>query len=277
MQLYLERYTDVAAAGYAPLAHYLTHGVREDRASFPVPQPPGPRSASIATENDLSGTITESDTVSIYQALKERISARRQKLKDAVSVAPLELLDFKDAVKHISSLALPRFATPRVSILIPAYNEAKYTAECIGSIVASAPKVSYEVIIADDASPEASARALGDIINVKFVRQPTNQGFLKNCNGSFRHCAGEYLLLLNNDAQLSPGALDALVGSSMEIHVLQRWSENSLPRWSLAGGWMHYKQGRVSTMVGLFAEPAALAFNHNRQVEYLRCGIIGSQ
>lgn len=268
-KLYLERNPDVAASGDPPLAHYLTHGVHEGRVFCPIPEIVRSRSESLDTQKLSSDTITALDSAAIYQALKEKIAARRQSIKDAVSVAPLAIVACEEPAKRISSLGLPRFSKPRVSILIPAYNEAKYTAECIGSIVVSAPQVSFEVVIADDASPDASAQALRDIANVKYLRQPRNLGFLKNCNAALSHCTGEYLFLLNNDAQLRPGALDALVA------VL-----DGNPRVAAVGPKILYPQGRlqeagcainrdgISTMVGLFSDPAVPAYNYSREVQY---------
>ena len=67
-----------------------------------------------------------------------------------------------------------------MSILVPVYNELGYTVECIGSIPRSRPKVSYELIVADDASPDPAIARLGTIKNLRYVAQPTNLGFLEN-------------------------------------------------------------------------------------------------
>jgi GT2 family glycosyltransferase len=268
-KLYLQRNQDVAAAGTPPLAHYLTKGVHEGRACFPVPELLAQGATSIVGTEGGFEAVVASESAAIYRAMKNRVASRRQCIEDAVAVVPPEILDIPDPVKHIRSLSLPRFKKPRVSILIPAYNEAKYTAECIGSILASSPKVSYEVIIADDASPDASAQALMRIKNIRFVHQRTNLGFLRNCNVSFRHCNGEYLFLLNNDAQLRPGALDALV-NALDRH----------PDVAAVGPKIRYPNGRLqeagcainrdgtSTMVGLFLDPTEPGFNHSREVQY---------
>jgi len=204
-----------------------------------------------------------------YDALKQRIAQRRQQIKESVSVPPVKILDIENPLKRLLSLTLRRYASPRVSILIPAYNEAKYTVECIASIVASAPKASYEVVVADDASTEATARALQRIRNVKYVRQQTNVGFLRNCNAAVRHCTGQYLLLLNNDAQLTPGALDAMTA------VLDR-----NPAVAAVGPKILYPDGRlqeagctldrngISGMVGLFMNPSLPTYGYDRVVQY---------
>ena len=56
-----------------------------------------------------------------------------------MSVSPIELVRFDGRLGRqtrtvfLRSMALPRHVAPRVSILIPVYNETNYTFECIGS------------------------------------------------------------------------------------------------------------------------------------------------
>jgi GT2 family glycosyltransferase len=125
------------------------------------------------------------------------------------------------------------------------------------------------LVIADDASTDGSAHHLKTIRNIRLLTQPSNVGFLANCNAAFGHCRGEYVLLLNNDAQLMPGALDALVA------VLDRD-----PDVAAVGPRILYPDGRlqeagctldrdgVATMVGLFADPNSPDYNRERDVHY---------
>ncbi|MEA2745583.1 MAG: hypothetical protein QOG25_3954 [Acetobacteraceae bacterium] len=263
---YWERHPDVAAAGTPPLLHYMTLGLVEGRPIIPEQTP---TFAPYASDDADAGTITEAASVALYQGFKTRVASRRQDEKNNVLVSPADILHHEDPLQQISLLALPKFDAPRVSILIPVYNEGTYTIECIASILRANPKVAYEIIIADDASQDDAVRALSGVKNIKFVRQPVNVGFLKNCNASFKSCHGEYLLLLNNDAQLIPGALDILVDAL-----------DSNPDVAAAGPKMLYPNGRlqeagctidrdgVSTMVGLFADPAKPCFNYDRDVHY---------
>lgn len=267
---YLERYPDVAAAGIPALAHYLTTGASEGRPYFPEPGEL-PMKAETAREASIPVTtaIDEMQSARTYAAMRERIDRRRQDAKERVNATPVKIRRFDDPSEQIAKLRLPRRAAPRVSILIPVYNEIAYTVECIASIADAKPRVTYEVVIADDASTEDATWKLASIPNIKYVRQTANVGFLRNCNAAFHECVGEYVLLFNNDAQLLPGALDALV------EVL-----DGDPNIAACGPKMLYPDGRlqeagctidqdgVSTMVGLFADPADPAFNYSRDVHY---------
>ena len=205
----------------------------------------------------------------IYESLGRKIAQRRQLAKDSVSVLPTDVLCIQNPLTHVTSMSLPRFRAPRVSILIPAFNEAKCTVECIRSIIQSAPQVSYEVIIADDASDEQAAQALQVVKNIKFVRQSSNVGFLRNCNATFRFCKGRYLFLLNNDAQLRPGALDAMVALlDANPDVAAVGPKILYPDGRLQEAGCSVNRNGTSAMVGLFGDPAAPAYNFSREVHY---------
>lgn len=263
---YLARNTDVVAAGTPPLLHYLTVGTQEGRQHFPVSI--SPRVRSLTSDPGLDSLDTREWT-EIYSSFKERVRQRRQHQKDAVRPTARKLLECESPLQLAKSLRLPFFKAPKVSILIPAFNEAKFTAECIASIVASAPRATYEVVVADDASDELAAKALSQIEHLVFVRQSKNVGFLRNCNGALASCKGEYLFLLNNDAQLGAGALDSLVAIlDGDTSIAAVGPKILYPNGRLQEAGCSVARDGASTMAGLFADPANPAFSFNRDVHY---------
>ena len=66
------------------------------------------------------------------------------------------------------------------------------------------------MVLADDASSDPDMARFAAVPNLRRLRQPRNLGFVRNCNAAFAACRGEYVLLLNNDAQVLPGAIDRL-------------------------------------------------------------------
>ena len=266
-QLYLERYGDVAASGTPPLRHYLVSGNVEGRPFQPEKTP-----ASLVLAESTSAVVAavdETESLRSYKTLKERISERRQSQKDTVSASPPRILKFGQPLGQIERLALPRFDNPQVSILIPIYNEIDYTVECISSILSSNPTVSYEVVIADDASTDETTQELRYLPNIKYVRRQFNSGFLRNCNNAFHSCTGRYILLLNNDAQLLPGSLDALVDIlESDSNVAAVGPKMLYPNGRLQEAGCAVDRDGVSTMVGLFADPGDAAYNYTRDVHY---------
>ena len=252
------------------LFHYLTKGHAEGRVTAPEHTPSAAFSLARRGQDATDATIEEAISAGLYRQFKDDLDALRQRQKDAVSVVPRDIIRFDEPLKEIAKLVLPRRKEPRVSILVPVYNELGYTVECIGSIPRSRPKVSYELIVADDASPDPAIARLGTIKNLRYVAQPTNLGFLENCNAAFHACRGEYVLLLNNDAQLLAGAMDAMVATL-----------DADPDLAAVGPKILYPNGRLqeagcaidrdgcTTMVGLFADPDKPGFCYDRDVALL--------
>ncbi len=71
----------------------------------------------------------------------------------------------------------------------------------------------HRIFVVDNASADGSARMVSDEFpGVGLLRMRRNVGFARANNAVFRRSDADALLLLNSDAELSPGALGALVG-----------------------------------------------------------------
>ena len=68
-----------------------------------------------------------------------------------------------------------------------------------------------EVIVVDDASPDPARTAMPDVQGVQWVRNPKNLGFIGSCHAGADMARGEYVLMLNNDVQVTAGWLEALL------------------------------------------------------------------
>lgn len=152
-------------------------------------------------------------------ALRERF---QQEVRTATAPAPIVRQDHVETHlllnKHpvFSPLMLLTNEKPVLSIVIPVYGQHDTTYNCLASIAANPPSVSYEVIIADDASPEAAADALSMVQGIRIVRHPENLGFLGNSNAGVAPAKGEWLVLLNNDTLVCRNAFDALLNTFRE-------------------------------------------------------------
>ena len=92
--------------------------------------------------------------------------------------------DFKIGDGYLTGghLSFPQYENPMVSIVIPCYNQIHYTYACLQSILEFTKDVTYEVIIADDVSTDATAEIGRFVDGLVICRNQTNQGFLRNCN-----------------------------------------------------------------------------------------------
>jgi GT2 family glycosyltransferase len=143
-------------------------------------------------------------------------------------------------------LEIPCSEQPRVSIIIPAFNQYRMTAYCLQSLLRSAPLVSYEVILADDGSSDLTADIETRISGLRIFRPDENQGFVRNCNAAARLARGEYLLFLNNDTAFCESWLDKLAD------VLDRD-----PNAGVVGPQLLFADGRLQEAGGIIWDDAS--------------------
>jgi glycosyltransferase involved in cell wall biosynthesis len=96
---------------------------------------------------------------------------------------------------------------PRVSIIIPYYNQPAFLAEA----VLSAKQQTYpsvEIIIVDDGSTVPARSILAHVSDVLILRTE-NRGVAAARNLGFHHSSGDYLIFLDSDDRLLPGAVNA--------------------------------------------------------------------
>ena len=110
------------------------------------------------------------------------------------------------------ALQVPSSDHPDVSLIISTYGQLIATLACLQSIADHAPRCPIEVIVVDDAyAGDEDMGALHRVGGIILLRHAGNLGFLRSCNAAARMARGRYLHFLNNDTQLQPGSIDALV------------------------------------------------------------------
>lgn len=97
----------------------------------------------------------------------------------------------------------------KFSIIIPAYNAEKTIKSCVDSVLAQ-DYDSYEIIIVDDGSKDATARILREEYgnNKKItVLSQENKGVSAARNRALKAASGEWIIFLDSDDNFSPDAL----------------------------------------------------------------------
>lgn len=124
---------------------------------------------------------------------------------------------------------------PSVSVVVASYNYGRFLGECLESVV-SQEGIDLEVIVVDDAStddtPQVAAAFAARDPRVRVIRHETNRGHIATFNEGLRAARGDYVLKLDADDLLAPGAL-ARAAAVLEDH----------PRVGLVYGHPHYFEG----------------------------------
>jgi GT2 family glycosyltransferase/SAM-dependent methyltransferase len=112
----------------------------------------------------------------------------------------------------VEPISLPEYEHPKVSLVIPLYAHAELTRACLESIREHTAHVSYEVILVDDAADEDTKRLLDAVHGAKIVHNESNLGYLRSVNRGAAAARGRWLVLFNNDTEVTRGWLVAMLG-----------------------------------------------------------------
>ncbi len=109
---------------------------------------------------------------------------------------------------------------PLLSIIVVSYDTREMTLACLAS-VREGTRAAHEVIVVDNASGDGSADAIEAGFaeeaaegRLRLMRETRNHGFAQANNLAAVRARGEFLLLLNPDTVVPPGALDALLAEA---------------------------------------------------------------
>jgi GT2 family glycosyltransferase len=105
-----------------------------------------------------------------------------------------------------------------LAVIVVNYNTSDLLRNCVRSIEETAKKISCEIIIVDNHSSDGSTSVIvEEFPHHRAILNPQNAGFSRANNQAIRIARGRYLLLLNSDTVVLPGALDSML-DFMEKH-----------------------------------------------------------
>jgi len=99
-----------------------------------------------------------------------------------------------------------------LSLVFVNWNSVDFLRECVGSIYESTPGISFEIVVVDNASPDAGIETIKDRFpNITLIKSEKNLGFAGANNLGFRNSTGAYVLFLNPDTKLVGPAISLMM------------------------------------------------------------------
>jgi GT2 family glycosyltransferase/glycosyltransferase involved in cell wall biosynthesis len=156
-----------------------------------------------------------------------------------------------------------------ISIIIPVFNQLRFTQACLASLQEHQGTERFEIIVVDDCSTDQTAEAIPRIPGIIYLRNQANSGFIASCNCGAEKARGKYLVFLNNDTLVKPGWLAALLDTFADE-----------PRAGIVGSKLLYPDGRLQEAGGIiwrdasgwnygkFDDPRKPEYNYLRETDY---------
>ena len=125
-------------------------------------------------------------------------------------------------------------AGTRFSVVIVNYNGGTMLQECVLSAINEGVPAE-QIVVVDNGSHDDSMAALQrEIAGTQVLLNSCNAGFARAVNQGIERAGAEFVLLLNNDAQLEAGALQAFADGF-----------DGMPNLAIAGGQLRFPDGRL--------------------------------
>src|SRR5438128_2026976 len=119
-----------------------------------------------------------------------------------------------------------------IDVVIVSYNTCEFLRSCLESLEKG---LVGRIVVVDNASTDGTREMVStEFPQVLILANATNPGYGSAANQAIARCDSPYILLLNSDTRLEPGALQGLDA------YLDRW-----PRAGIVGPLLHNPDGSV--------------------------------
>lgn len=108
-----------------------------------------------------------------------------------------------------------------LQIIVPAYNVEKYLKYCIDSIISQKTKYSFKIVLIDDGSTDSTGKIADEYAHnshVQLIHQE-NKGFSGARNTGLQKLFGKYIMFVDSDDMLMPGAIESMMDAAIKHDV----------------------------------------------------------
>jgi GT2 family glycosyltransferase len=132
-----------------------------------------------------------------------------------------------------------------LSIVIVSFNTEQLLQRCLDAVSADIQSLTAEIFVVDNASTDGSPQMVAQRYpHVKLIANERNVGFAAANNQAIRQASGQFVLLLNPDAFVHPGAVPVLVQFM-----------RSLPKAGFCGALLLNEDGTIQPSARRFPTP----------------------
>jgi len=172
--------------------------------------------------------------------------------------------------KTYPRLSFGAVANPTVSVVIPVHDKFEITYFCLCALQFAFNETTFEVIVVDDGSTDETVDIDDFVEGIRVVRHKSALGFVNSCNDGAALARGEFVMMLNNDTEVTARWLDELVSVFRNFNNV-----------GMAGSKLLYPDGHLQEAggivwnsgnpwnVGRNANAADPSFNYLRQTDYV--------
>lgn len=175
-----------------------------------------------------------------------------------------------------------------ISIVILCWNNLKYTRLCIESIITHT-KQPYQIIAVDQGSKDGTSdyfKKIKEECNCVVIKNIENKGFACGNNQALKLAEGEYILMLNNDCEITADNwLDLMIDASETADLVGAVCKRVAPNyntksfeyigdgkesdlWSYIEGWCLFAKRDILVMLGGFDELFNPAFSEDSDLSF---------
>jgi len=126
----------------------------------------------------------------------------------------------------------------RFSVIIVNYNGGEMLATCLRSVLEQGVPPPQIIVVDNGSHDDSLALAEQEAPGINVIRNACNAGFSRAVNQGLEQTTGDFVLLLNNDAQLEADSLSAFAETFDRI-----------PEIFIAGGQLHFPDGRPQNAI----------------------------
>lgn len=146
-----------------------------------------------------------------YESLRSQMKAGKTSKEYEQVAYCLSVVEGGHKNVKLKPLTFPQVESPDVTIVIPAHNKVEVTYLGLASLLLAYNDATFEVILVDDASTDETGDIEKIVSGISVVHNKQAKRFIKACNLGASKARGKYVVLLNNDVEVTNGWLDELI------------------------------------------------------------------